>query len=478
MDNNKIIVSTINVKFDNDEKIQDMCIGQSRSVNSKSQSYSNIALLVSKLDMNGNKPSLSVTNSKTSNNKHSNNDVIDYTIDHILMNHSFVTISEIQNLQTYFIEKVLPIVHITKAQFEGIQEKFQKNNRDRFFSHFISGGGGSIFKYNNLIYKICPTVSIANSPASIGEYIIPYTIGKMFSSNDLFKMKHFIVLPLYVRYGNLSKLYKGLYNLYKIYVMLYIANPKNYKVNVEDLMHINSVDIPNDTNIILNSNKLYNITQVVTIALNLHVYLGDGFSSFSRMINHIINASLQNGYVIVFPLAIGSANKLSIQMLKDYFSDESADYNKLLTDLSLQLVFQVLLFYYVILKYRPNFAHRDLKLDNILIRSLPLLKINFDMDIRDLKYRVDINSSFTFAINDFERSELVSTSKTWTQDLEYFFYSISYYRNLKLPSSLIDIFPASKKWNNSSDGLKISYSDLENVLTGSIFAKFIKRVDI
>ena len=112
----------------------------------------------------------------------------------------------------------------------------------------ITGGGGSIFKYQNMVYKICPSSNVIDNPSTILEYSIPKEISKIFVINDSEVLNYFFIKSSYIRYGLMRNVFKAIHNLYMIYIMIYhaINLGPNSKITKENFDNVNMIDIKNN----------------------------------------------------------------------------------------------------------------------------------------------------------------------------------------------------------------------------------------
>jgi len=408
-------------------------------------------------------------------------------INEFFFNNEFIKLGQMKNIKKYFFDDIYPILlDISKGNVVSLMksEILPLQNSLSYLHHMITGGGGSIFRYNRTIYKLCPIDSEAKDSSQINEYNIPKLIFQLLNLNhenssigQCSFITNCLLIPQDIKIGLKDDIFKSLYNLHLIYLMTYYilySDHQNLKIN--DLDAITTIDLRKKNNFILGSQRMKFFTQYLTMYLNIKIYIGENFNTLSRILDHIIASKIKHAYIITFPLAINSSNKLSVELLQNYFKNESLDYTAMLKEYSLQIIFQVFIFYHTILRFKPNFVHKDLKLDNILIKNFPQKFLKFKLIINSNNYMIKIQSPFLFVINDFERAELESTSYSWKEDLNYLFYSINYYNNLILPSELMNLFPASNKIKSVGD-INFNFKDLENIIISDTFKLFVERIE-
>lgn len=395
------------------------------------------------------------------------NDIFDSYIEEVFHSKSIIDLAELKNLSDFFFKHIVPkIDSLTKKSINDLKAylPLKQSDRSSFMWHLISGGGGSIFKYRNLIFKFTPKNKEIVSEKDIEEVTVPKYIKKLLELNCYNTISDFITIPLYIRYGEFSIEFNALHNLHQLCLMII-----SYTKMKHEKKHISKLTLLQETTQLTHEDKnnLGKITQInlmlLSHYLDIKIELISNISSF----NVIPKSAKTYGYITTSPIAIMSANKMSVHTLSDYFNDKKLNYHSMLESLSLQMIFQILLFYHTILKMKPAFVHRDLKLDNILVKELPSHEIKQNITIDDEAYKVNIETPLIFLINDFEKSEIES-SKSWFHDLTLLFFSIKHYKNLLLPARLYPMFEDKNKI--------MSYDDLSKLLKDKLFSKFIKKM--
>lgn len=452
---------------------------------------------------------------------HKDTSVYDELLSNIFDTPCFERLVEIDDPKVYFNSIILPI--LIKLRTKLLPQQHNNNssssndNNDRvinnllnkpipstieerrnYLYHIITGGGGSIFKYKDKIYKMSSTntnIEITSSN-SIAEVFIPHYLQKLFAANEYQYMTQFFLTPLYVRYGNFYREFKALYNLRIIYhyIIAFSVAFRNVKQLPTIKEIINSVQssyegIPiNNKTLLLDDDKMTLIyLYYITNYLGINILITNRLHTF-KLISTAYTNKFINGYITIAPEAVISGDKLTTEFLASYFNDDCIDYYKLIQKLSSQLMFQILIFYYVLLKMKPSFVHRDLKLDNILVKKSMNRKIEFDIVIEDkgvdVEYHCCIDSPFTFMINDFDRAVIESDNRTWFQDIHYFLHSVKHYANLNIDQRIFDVFYIHKKneiedllctrWIYHSNLIEFNHYDLGCLIKEGVFSEFIK----
>lgn len=392
----------------------------------------------------------------------SSNELFDTLGGEVLETKAMQRLSEITSPINFFLSTLLiKFDSLSKDTIMKVKNELplKKEQRKRFFMHLISGGGGSIFQYKDFIFKITPQSKQITSDKELEEITIPKYLMKLLKINDYTTISDFINIPLYVRYGDFTVQFKAIVNLY--HLCLITVAYTNLKASCKQINKKTLLDevtkIKNDQNPITDKVTQINL-MLLSLELETKMIIINNLPSF----NVILKSPGIYGYVTVAETAIMSVNKLTTTSLNTYFKDTSINYQVLLENLSLQLVFQVFLFYHTVLKMKPSFVHKDLKLDNILMFDLSTHKIKQKITIQSEKWEVNIKTPIIFKLNDFEHSE-VDSNKSWTEDIKFLFFSIKYYKNLILPRKLYEEEIT-------------SYDKLENVLKDKMFHNFMKRI--
>lgn len=382
---------------------------------------------------------------------------------------SMISLSSITDPQSFFLQNIYPkLKSLTKQSLSKIKPHLPLKQEQRylFFYHLISGGGGSVFKYKDFIFKVTPKSSEISSEKDIAEISVPKYLKKLFTINCYNQLSDFVAIPLYIRYGNFSIELKALSNIHQLtIIMLAYTLLTNDGVAVNKSSLTNKIaNITHDEKMHLNKESQINIL-LLSYYLDVKPIILNNLFSF----NVIPKSQKEYGYLTISEPAIMSANKLSAHTLMEYFKDSKLSYNKLLEQLSMQMIFQVLVFYHVLLQMKPAFVHRDLKLDNILVREQPSHRIHQCITINNEEYQILINSPLIFLINDFEKSEIES-SKSWIDDFNFLFYSIKHYKNVTLPRIFYIKFD-----KEDSEYEAASYDDLGKLIKDDMFKSFVSK---
>lgn len=368
---------------------------------------------------------------------------------------------QVKNRIKFFFETVLPIyTNMTKTKLLEFKKKspLTSSSKDLYLSHYISGGGGMLFRYKKMILKIVPSPTLITSMKDVNECWIPKYLSKLLFINDYKKISEFVFVPLYIKYGNIQHALEVLQNMYYLSLMV-IAMDK-----VNELKQRITPETISEAIDGLNRKDLSNISKTTMVNLSI---LSDIMNTKILIINniysmrHVINrTSYPYGYVMLSYSAIISCNNLNEKFLESYSSTPK----QMLKKLSLQLIIQLLVFYHTLLKMKPNYSHNDLKIDNILLRELPSHKITEKIIVNDTPMILEINSPLIFMINDFDKA-IIDDGIKWMNDFKMLVYSINYYKNLIIPEEILI------KLNDPS----IDYTTLITLITDKTFKDFIKH---
>lgn len=383
--------------------------------------------------------------------------MLDQLLDEIF-NENLRQLSDINPLQ-YFYNNIMPNFSL-RSKVEEIKKFISRPSAERKYDvvHLISGGGGSIFQYKDLIFKISPFNKMITSDKDITEISVPRYIVKLLKLNNYPGISSFISMPLYVRYGNFNIEFRAIKNIYYLSIMsLVYSRIKNRKIKITTEYLEKYITSMNQKDISTDKKALFYILATAHLVGSKILFLNNLHTFVS-----IRDTTSSYGYTIVYNTAVMSANKLSVKSLSEYFRDNAVDYNQLLRAFTKQLIFQILIFYYVMIGMKPGFAHRDFKLDNILVMALPSHIIAETLRIRDIRYNINIQTPLIFKLNDFDRSKIESAS-LWIEDFRYLTSSIKYYKNLPIELFILDIFN------------DITYAKLESLILDDMFSEYMTK---
>ncbi|AST09239.1 essential Ser-Thr kinase [Murmansk poxvirus] len=385
-------------------------------------------------------------------------------------------INYFKNFNRETLIKIAEGDYVNSSFFQEKDKRFHPINDD--FYHISTGGYGIVFKIDNYVVKF---VFEANKLYSPMETTAEFTVPKFLYNNLKGDEKNLIVCALSM---GLNYKLRFLHTLYKRVLHMLILLMQTMDGHELSLKYSTRIFLKlfNERKDSIKFVKLLSHFYPAIINSNLNI-----INHFNRMVHFFehekrINYEYERGNIIIFPLALYSADKVDNRLATKFGFRSIVHYVK--------FIFLQMALLYIKIYELPccnNFLHADLKPDNIL-----LFESNKPINIHLKHNTYTFNEPIKSALNDFDFSQVAGiinrkikdnfkVEHNWYYDFHFFVHTLlktypEIEKDVKLTKALEEFIMCTKT-NCDRCRLKVSIlhpiSFLENFIKRDIFSEWI-----